>query len=82
LDPNYSFHFARQNTQYFQQRQWLRHHFSKTGAPAADRSIEYLDCSISIKVLTGFDEAIEHINRCGFDHTDAIVTGDATDAGL
>jgi glutamate-5-semialdehyde dehydrogenase len=44
--------------------------------PAAEQdwSTEYLDHIISIKVMTGLDEAIEHINHYGSNHTDAIVT--------
>jgi glutamate-5-semialdehyde dehydrogenase len=40
-----------------------------------DWSTEYLDYIISIKVVAGLDEAIEHINRFGSNHTDAIITG-------
>jgi len=41
-----------------------------------DWSTEYLDYILSIKVVTGLDEAIEHINRYGSGHTDTIVTAD------
>lgn len=46
--------------------------------PATERdwSTEYLDYILSIKVVYGLDEAIEHINRYGSGHTDAIVTND------
>lgn len=37
---------------------------------------EYLAPVISVKVVTGVDEAIAHINRYGSHHTDAIVTRD------
>jgi len=40
-----------------------------------DWSTEYLDLIISIKVVESLDEAIEHINKYGSKHTDAIVTG-------
>jgi glutamate-5-semialdehyde dehydrogenase len=43
-------------------------------ASEKDWSTEYLDCIISIKVVDGVDEAIEHINRYGSHHTDAIVS--------
>jgi glutamate-5-semialdehyde dehydrogenase len=45
-------------------------------ATDADWSAEYLDLILSIKVVAGLDEAIEHINRYGSKHTDAIVTAD------
>jgi len=44
-------------------------------ATEEDWSTEYLDYIISVKVVAGVDEAIEHINRYGSRHTDAIVTG-------
>jgi glutamate-5-semialdehyde dehydrogenase len=37
---------------------------------------EYLDAVISIKVVEGLDEAINHINHYGSHHTDAIITRD------
>jgi len=43
-------------------------------ATEKDWSTEYLDYILSIKVVDGLDEAIEHINRYGSSHTDAIVT--------
>jgi glutamate-5-semialdehyde dehydrogenase len=43
-------------------------------ATEKDWSTEYLDYIISIKVVDGLDEAIEHINRYGSRHTDTIVT--------
>jgi len=43
-------------------------------ATEADWSEEYLAPIISIKVVTGLDEAISHINRYGSHHTDAILT--------
>ena len=43
-------------------------------ASEADWHTEYNDLIISIKVVEGVDEAIEHINHYGSAHTDAIVT--------
>ncbi|MFA5424877.1 MAG: glutamate-5-semialdehyde dehydrogenase [Phycisphaerae bacterium] len=43
-------------------------------ATEQDWSTEYLDKMISIKVVGGVDEAVEHINKYGSHHTDAIVT--------
>ena len=45
-------------------------------ADEGDWSTEYLDYTLSIKVVDGLDAAIDHINRYGSGHTDAIVTGD------
>ena len=45
-------------------------------ASDADWDTEYLAPIISIKVVDGLDAAIEHINRHGSAHTDAIVTTD------
>ena len=41
-----------------------------------DWHAEYLDYTLSIKVVDSLDEAIAHINRYGSHHTDAIVTAD------
>ncbi|GAB4263879.1 MAG: glutamate-5-semialdehyde dehydrogenase [Methylomicrobium sp.] len=43
-----------------------------------DWRTEYLAPILSIKVVAGFDEAVEHINRYGSSHTDAIVTENYT----
>jgi glutamate-5-semialdehyde dehydrogenase len=45
-----------------------------------DWSTEYLDNIISVKVVAGLDEAIEHINKYGSGHTDSIVTGNKANA--
>jgi glutamate-5-semialdehyde dehydrogenase len=45
-----------------------------------DWSTEYLDYIISIKVVDGVEEAIEHINRYGSRHTDTIVTANKNNA--
>lgn len=46
-------------------------------ATEADWDMEYLDYTLSIKVVDSLDEAIAHINLHGSGHTDAIITGDA-----
>jgi len=46
-------------------------------ATEQDWRTEYSDLILSIKVVGGVDEAIEHINRYGSHHTDAIVTESA-----
>jgi len=43
-------------------------------ATEEDWSSEYLDYILSIKIVAGLDEAIDHINRYGSGHTDVIVT--------
>ncbi len=53
-------------------------------ATEQDWDTEYLDAIISVKVVDGLPDAIDHINRHGSHHTDSIVTGDqsAADAFL
>ncbi len=51
-----------------------------TPATEADYAAEYLDLIVSVKVVSGLEEAIAHINRYGSGHTDAIVTNDLTAA--
>lgn len=49
-------------------------------ADDADWATEYLDLIVSVKVVDGIGQAIDHINRYGSGHTDAIVTGDKAKA--
>jgi glutamate-5-semialdehyde dehydrogenase len=49
-------------------------------ASEADWSTEYLDAIISARVVADIEAAIEHIDRYGSHHTDAIVTEDAAAA--
>ena len=46
--------------------------------PASDEDwdTEYLEAILSVRVVAGLDEAIEHIRRHGSAHTESIVTGD------
>ncbi|MCS7254804.1 MAG: glutamate-5-semialdehyde dehydrogenase [Armatimonadota bacterium] len=50
--------------------------------PATDEDwdTEYLDLILAVKVVSSLDEAIEHINRHGTKHTEAIVTRDLKSA--
>jgi glutamate-5-semialdehyde dehydrogenase len=45
-------------------------------ATEQDYYTEWLAPVVSIRVVSGLDEAIEHIGKYGSQHTDAIVTGD------
>jgi glutamate-5-semialdehyde dehydrogenase len=45
-------------------------------ATESDYATEWLAPVVSIRVVPGLDEAIEHIAQYGSQHTDAIVTGD------
>lgn len=51
-----------------------------TLASDADWDEEYLDLVLSVKILDGVGEAIEHINTHGSGHTETIVTGDSAAA--
>ncbi|MGQ0663692.1 MAG: glutamate-5-semialdehyde dehydrogenase, partial [Pseudomonadota bacterium] len=45
-------------------------------ATEADWSSEYLDAILAVKLVDGLAAAIDHVNRYGSHHTDAIVTGE------
>jgi len=45
-------------------------------ATEEDWRTEYLDYVLSVKVVGGLEEAVEHINTYGSGHTDGIITGD------
>ena len=45
-------------------------------ATQEDWSTEYLELILSIKVVNNVDEAIEHINKYGSGHSDAIISND------
>jgi glutamate-5-semialdehyde dehydrogenase len=51
-------------------------------APATEQDwhTEYLDAILAVRVVDGVERAIEHIERYGSHHTDAIVTEDETTA--
>jgi glutamate-5-semialdehyde dehydrogenase len=49
-------------------------------ATPEDWSTEYLDLVLSVRVVRSLEEAIEHINRYGSGHSDAIVTRDLASA--
>ncbi len=45
-------------------------------ATEEDWSTEYNDLILSVKIVSSLEEAVEHINRYGSHHTDAIITND------
>jgi len=49
-------------------------------AKPEDWATEYLDLILSVRVVGSLEEAIEHINRYGSGHSDAIVTGELRNA--
>ena len=52
--------------------------FVAEGKPATEQDFydEFLALILAVKVVDSVDDAIEHINKYGSHHTDAIVTGD------
>ncbi len=54
----------------------------KTGVPATDEDWdrEYLDYIIGVKVVSGIDEAIKHINAHSTKHSEAIITNNHENA--
>ena len=54
----------------------MKHLPTAVAATEEDWTTEYLGPEISIAVVDSLDSAIEHINRYGSHHTDAIVTSD------
>ena len=50
-------------------------------ASEVDWDTEYLDAIISVRVVNGLEDAIQHINLHGSQHTDAIVSEDEAAAG-
>jgi len=51
-------------------------------ATEEDWNTEYLDYTISVKVVDSIDEAINHINKYGSGHTDCIITDSKENADL
>lgn len=51
-----------------------------TAATEEDWATEYLDRIIAVRTVPGLDAAIDHVERYGSHHTDAIVTADETAA--
>jgi glutamate-5-semialdehyde dehydrogenase len=51
-------------------------------ATEKDWATEYSDLILSVKIVSDLEEAIEHINRYGSRHTDAIVTEDREAASV
>ena len=51
-------------------------------ATVDDWKAEYLDLRLALRIVSGVQQAIDHINTYGSHHTDAIVTESAREAGL
>ncbi len=51
-------------------------------ASAKDWYEEYLDLILTVKVVNGVAQAVDHINKCGSRHSDAIVTKDKKEADV
>jgi len=51
-----------------------------TPADEQDWATEYLDLIVAVKIVDSLDEAVDHINRYGSHHTDAILTRDVVSA--
>lgn len=49
-------------------------------ATEADWSAEYLDLTLTLKIVTNTDEAIEHINRYSSHHSETIITANSDTA--
>ena len=56
-------------------REWID---DAVAASEADWSTEYLAPILAIRIVDGFDQAVEHVNTYGSQHTDAIVTENLT----
>jgi glutamate-5-semialdehyde dehydrogenase len=51
-----------------------------TPATEEDYAAEFLELILSVKVVAGLEEAVEHISRYGSQHTEAIITNDLSAA--
>lgn len=51
-------------------------------ATEEDWGTEYLSLTISVKIVSGVDEAINHINKYGTNHSEAILTEDEKNAAI
>ncbi|MGA2508347.1 MAG: glutamate-5-semialdehyde dehydrogenase [Chitinispirillaceae bacterium] len=51
-------------------------------ATVDDWKAEYLDLRLALRIVSGVQQAIDHINSYGSHHTDAIVTESVREAGL
>jgi glutamate-5-semialdehyde dehydrogenase len=49
--------------------------------PETEWHTEYLDLALAIRIVDSLDEALDHIERHGSHHTDAVLTEDAAAAG-
>ena len=56
---------------------WLRELLQASQSEAASLRTEYGDLGLTVEVVPSLDAAVDHVNRWGSHHTDAIVARDA-----
>ena len=62
----------------FRLEKFLSHGWKQVGAASEDDwGTEYLDLKLAVAVVDSLEEAIEHVNRYGTRHSEAIVSGSA-----
>ncbi|MCF7895284.1 MAG: glutamate-5-semialdehyde dehydrogenase [Candidatus Omnitrophica bacterium] len=66
--------FEKENVEVRADSQGLKVLKNAKKAKESDWKTEYLDLTISVKVVENLDKAIDHINKYGSGHTDCIVT--------
>ncbi|MBP5492859.1 MAG: glutamate-5-semialdehyde dehydrogenase [Clostridiales bacterium] len=82
VDESIAKDFLPQLAEVLREKNVVLHGCDKTKAilpdvlPVEEWHHEYLDYEVSLKVVSGIDEAIDHINTNGSGHTESIVTTD------
>ncbi|KAA0965467.1 glutamate-5-semialdehyde dehydrogenase [Sporosarcina sp. ANT_H38] len=70
------------NVQIFGDETVVRECGNVPAATESDWSTEYLGLAVSIKIVSGISEAIEHITKYGTKHSEAIITSDELNATI